>query len=112
MRLPVFHKLKRLMLIGLIAALTGCQNPKAYRREADQVALDIIQAKQVSALNSTEPFTIERPRDRLRRRLILDQDLPYAGAESLGPDKLHPLDHWPEEDYPSPTIGSPLDFPC
>ena len=109
MRLPIFHTSKMLVLVGLMAALAGCQSPEAYRLEADRVALDIIHEKQSIALNRTEPFSIERPSDRLRRRLIADQNLPHAGVESLGPDKLHPVDHWPEDDYPAPTLGPTLD---
>jgi len=110
MRLPIFHASNMLVLVGLLAALAGCQSPEAYRREADRVALEIIHEKQISALKRTEPFSIERPSDRLRRRLIADQNLPHAGVESLGPDKLRRVDHWPEDDYPAPTVGSAFDI--
>jgi len=110
MRLTISHASKMLLLLWLIVALAGCQSPKAYRREADQIALDIIHEKQLIALNKTEPFSIERPSDTLRRRLLVDQNLPYAGVESLGSDKLHPVDHWPDDDYLSPTVSSSFDI--
>ena len=94
------HQLLVLLLLVLSVAEPGCQSPTAYRQEADQVVQDIIREKQKEALDRTEPFDIERPSDILRRRLLMDQNLPYAGPESLGTDKLQPVDHWPEADYP------------
>lgn len=79
---------------------SGCQTPAQYRGEADRVAGNIIMQKQQEALNKKEPFSIERPRDILRRRLLLEQGLPYQGDASLGTDKLKPAEHWPEQDYP------------
>jgi outer membrane protein TolC len=99
-----------LLLLALSIAEPGCQSPTAYRREADQVAQDIIREKQKEALNRTEPVEIERPADILRRRLLMEQDLPYAGPESLGTDQLSPVDHWPEADYPVGISNTDSDF--
>ena len=77
----------------------GCQSPTEYRLEADKVASKIIQ-KKLQAIGRTEQFNIERPSDILRRRLLTEQNLPYASSSSLGTDQLEPIEHWPEEDYP------------
>ncbi len=100
---------RRLRWLFLPLFLAGCQTPAEYRREADSTAGRIIQEKQQQALNKTEPFTIERPGDLLRRRLLIEQHLPYAGEASLGADKLPTGEHWPEKDYPRQTVPADQD---
>ncbi|MDP2645978.1 MAG: TolC family protein [Desulfobacterales bacterium] len=80
--------------------LPGCQSPNAYRLQADQAAKHIIEEKQKQALGKTEAFSVEAPGDLLRRRLLLEQKLPYSGEASLGADRLKKIEHWPENDYP------------
>ena len=75
----------------------GCQSPTEYRLEADKVAGEIIQ-KKMQAIGRTEQFSIERPSDILRRRLLTGQNLPYAGPASFGTDRLEPIEHWPEDE--------------
>jgi len=87
-------------VFGLLCLLGACKTPAEYREQADEAAARILEEKQQEAFGRTEPFTIERPADTLRRRLLLGQDLPHAGPESLGTDRLEPIEHWPEEDYP------------
>jgi outer membrane protein TolC len=92
------------LIIGLYLAMcfqTGCKSPSDYRSKADKVAADIIREKQKQALGHTEKFSIERPSDILRRRLLADQNLPYSNNASLGADKLQPIKHWPESGYPA-----------
>jgi outer membrane protein TolC len=86
-------------LVSMVVLLAGCQ-PTYYRLKADEVANTIIQEKQEQALGKTEAFTLERPSDILRRRLLIQQNLPYAGDASLGTDTLTPIEHWPEKGYP------------
>lgn len=90
---------------GLLACVCGCKAPETYRKEADEVAARIIEAKQKEALGKTEPFTIERPSDTLRRRLLIDQKLSNSGAASLGSGDLKPVKHAPEKDYPPRPTG-------
>lgn len=85
--------------------LTSCQTPSGYRHKADKVALDIIQKKQIQALEKLEEFSIEKPRDTLRRRLLIEQHLLYSGEASLGSDKLKQIEHWPEKGYPKKKIS-------
>ena len=78
---------RRFVCMGLcmatIGLLAGCRSPREFRDEADRVSYDVIQAKQQEALGRTEPFTIETPAQTLRRRLLMDQDLPISSPASL-----------------------------
>ncbi|HUU20321.1 MAG TPA: TolC family protein [Sedimentisphaerales bacterium] len=91
----------------------GCKSPAEYRQEADNKAYHIIEQKQREAIGNVEEFTIERPSDILRRRLLTEQQLLYSGKVSLGTDKLDPIEHWPEDEYPqtrsSPDANIPID---
>jgi hypothetical protein len=109
-----FHKLIKhnylkkiyfLLLSVLLSALTlqvGC-GPASYRKDMDKAAAKIISQKQLQATGKISPFSIERPSDILRRRLLADQNLPISGQASLGTDKLTPIKHWPEKNYPAAT---------
>lgn len=97
-----------LSLVVLVMILAGCQKPEEYRGKADEVAAEIISQKQIEVIGMNYPINIERPSTILRRRLIKEQKLPYAGPESLGTDQLKKIDHWPEEDYPR-WQANPLD---
>lgn len=87
------------VLICLLLWLGGCQSAKQYREGADEVAGKIIDAGQQDALGRTEPFTIDRPSDTLRRRLLTEQELATSHPASLGSDQLEPIKHWPNDDY-------------
>ena len=75
------------------------------------MAHNIIEKKQQEALGKKEPFTIERPSDTLRRRLIEEQGLPISGEASLGTDKLKPIPHWPDKRYPPETLSADANIP-
>ncbi|MHC4572695.1 MAG: TolC family protein [Planctomycetota bacterium] len=94
--------------LGVLFMAVGCRTPQEYRLEADEVAEEIIHQKQKEALGRTEALTIQRPSDILRRRLLIDQNLPYSSPASLGTDKLAGIEHWPEDDYPE-AVESSLD---
>ncbi|MHC4336356.1 MAG: TolC family protein [Planctomycetota bacterium] len=96
----LFRTLCAATVVALLIVLTGCRTPSKHRLDADKVAADIIQQKQMQALGQTSQFSIERPSDILRRRLLLKQNLPYSSQASLGTDKLKTIEHWPEDDYP------------
>lgn len=100
-----------LWVVGLALHIhSGCQTPAGYRLAADKTVIDIIKEKQKQALGEAQEFTIERPGDILRRRLLVEQNLPYAGEASLGADVLKPIEHWPEKDYPQkqPSSGQSI----
>ena len=89
----------KLLLVSLILVPLGCRSPVEHRSEADKAAAEIITAKQKEALGETEPFSIERPSDILRRRLLEQQNLALSSEASLGTDRLKPVEHWPDPDY-------------
>lgn len=74
----------------------GC-SPSHYRQQSDQTAYTLIRQKQLEALGRTEEFSIESAEETLRRRLLRNQQLPYAAASSLGSNFLEEIDHWPEK---------------
>ncbi len=84
-------------LIGLAAALllNGCQSAGKHRAEADRAASDIITEMQQEGLGRTDPFSIERPSETFRQRLMLEQELPAVGPASYGVDYLEDPEHWP-----------------
>lgn len=96
-----------LLLCGF-ALLTGC-NPTNYRTDTDKIAGNIITEKQVQGTGKASKFSIERPSDILRRRLLADQNLPTSSPASLGTDRLKKIEHWPEKNYPAAISDGNID---
>lgn len=78
---------------GLV--LAGCQSAASHRESADRAAAGIIAAKQQETFGEAEAFSIERPSQTFRERLMLDQQLVAFGAASYGTDALDRPRHWP-----------------
>ena len=89
-----------LLLLSFLTVISGC-SAKSYRIKADKTALSIIKETQKKVLGKVDDFSIERPSDILRRRLLTEQELAITGNESLGTDSLKKIRHWPEKNYPS-----------
>ena len=114
---PRIYQSKCFLMSALITCLVfvqaGSRTPSEHRQEADKAASDIITEKQEEALGKTEPFSIERPSDILRRRLMTEQQLLYSSKASLGTDQLERIEHWPEDESPqtgsSPDANIPID---
>ena len=102
------HCLTAFLLFFLVLIQSGCRTPIEHRQEADRIASIIIAGKQKEALGKTEPLRVERPSDILRRRLLEQQNLAYSSEASLGTDKLTPIEHWPEPNYPEATFSDNL----
>lgn len=98
-RPPILAASTALVLSVWLLATGGCQSAGAYREKADDAAARIIDHSQREALGRNEPFTIDKPSQTLRRRLMLDQNLEHSHPASLGVDQLDPIDHWPKDDY-------------
>ncbi|MDD5133948.1 MAG: TolC family protein [Phycisphaerae bacterium] len=73
----------------------GCSSPDKYRVDTDKAAAKILAEKQLLATGKTGKFTIEKPSDTFRRRLLAGQRLATYSPASLGTDKLKPIEHWP-----------------
>lgn len=84
-----FSAISGLFLLALAVPLAGCRSPARYVAQADQAAAGRIAAGQAKALGKAEAFTIEKPSDTLRRRLMADQRLlalqPPAAATNRPP---------------------------
>ncbi|NLX14942.1 MAG: TolC family protein [Phycisphaerales bacterium] len=97
------------LFAGLVVSLPGCNTAPLYRKEADQAAYRITRNSSQEALGRAESYSIERPSDTLRRRLLLDQQLVYADPASLGTTDLPPAKHWPDPEYLTETAPAPVD---
>lgn len=86
-----------LVLTALLGIAVGCQSPARHREKADTAAVRIVEQKQQELFARDTTFSVERTADTLRRRLLVDQDLPFTGPEALGTDALVPIPHWPED---------------
>lgn len=84
----------------LLAGIAGCLSAQGHREKADRSAASIIGEKQQEVYGHPEPFTIDRPSETFRQKILLAQGLPYTGSESYTAAKLEPVPHWPEEGYP------------
>lgn len=76
-----------------------------HRVNADEIAYDIISEKQIESFGKTSTFSIDKPSDILRRKLILDQDLLHKGGAYVGSDRIDSGKHWPDPDYLKPRSG-------
>ena len=108
---PDRYKSRAGLLLCGVVMLASCRTPTHYREQADEVAYESITAAQEDALGRTEPFTIRRPGDILRRRLLEAQGLPYSSEASLGVDALTPPAHWPSDNYPVPSASADANIP-
>lgn len=102
-----------LFFLAVPALLTGC-TAKGHRLRADKTALSIIKKEQTRLLGKADDFSIEKPSDILRRRLLTEQELAVSGEKSLGTDALPKIPHWPEKKYPAvvTTPGEKLTVPA
>ena len=100
--MTMYQEPRALLLFIAVLLAAGCSTAGQHRENADKTAFQIIEQKQLEALGRTEPFSVEPPEVTLRRQLLLDQDLQYAGAASLGAKDLEEIEHWPKDNYLNP----------
>lgn len=100
----VFERYYPPVCVASAIFLAGCIGPAGHRQKADQAARDIVSEKYRDTLGREETVDIERPSDLLRRRLLLEQDLPVSSSASLGSRHLETIPHWPEP--ASPPLSS------
>lgn len=92
----------RYILPGIIlslACLTGCRTPLKYRAQADSTAERILGRGQLQALGQAENIVLETPGQALRRRLLIEGNLPRSGPASLGLEDLPDNDYWRVEKH-------------
>lgn len=90
----------------LILLFTSCRSPSSFREEADREAYSWIQKGQEQAFGEARDFSIERPADALRRRLLLEQNLPVSGEASLGAGDVQRIPQWPDASYSTETTNA------
>ncbi len=96
-------------LLLCLLVLAGC-SAADYRTRTDERASQIIASKQRQALGQTMPFANSAAEQQLRKRLLIEQQLPVAGPASLGSDHLPVDKHWPEQ-KPVTSSQSALPLP-
>ena len=88
------------MSICVMLTSVGCRSPQSYRQEADDVSSSILDETWQSAMGRSEDgFTIEPARDSLRRRLMLDQNLPMRVPASASSSDDQLIKQWPDDKY-------------
>ena len=78
-----------------VVLLFGC-SASQHLQDVDQTARSILREQQQAALGREERLDIAPAEQRLRNRLLVDQQLPVAGRASLGREHLSPVPHWPK----------------
>ncbi len=80
--------------MSLLLVATGCKSTRDWRNEADSHAEALIKDAQGKVTGVEEPIVIESAADTLRRRLMLDQNLPKKTDASLGIRDLQDTERW------------------
>lgn len=97
MNLFVTRSLGGVATVALVA-FSGCRNAQDYRQEADETSRAYLSAAQLEVTGTTEPFEIETPAETLRRRLMLDQNLPANDPASFGIRDIPTNRYWRAEE--------------
>ncbi len=85
--------------MSLLLVATGCKSTRDWRNEADSHAEALIKNAQEKVKGAEEPIVIESAADTLRRRLMLDQNLPKKTDASLGIRDLQDTERWQTEKH-------------
>ena len=89
-----------LMIVWVMVVFVGCRSPESYRQEADEVSRSILDETWRSAMGRSEDgFSIEPASDSLRRRLMLDQNLPMRVPASASSSDDRLIKQWPDDTY-------------
>lgn len=107
-------------VILMLGVTAGCRTPEAFRRKVDTDVRQMVTQTRAQVVDTDASFSVEKPENTLRRRLLEDLSLPVSGPASLGTDRLPAIPGWPEPGFPesSPDTGiqqkkqpSPLTLP-
>ena len=85
--------------MSLLLVATGCKSTRDWRNEADSHAEALIKDAQGKVTGVEEPIVIESAADTLRRRLMLDQNLPKKTDASLSVRDLQDTERWKTEKH-------------
>lgn len=95
------------MVIGAGLSLVACQSPEEYRQEADRVAMEIIRQQQQQVLGHADGLEIRTPAETVRRRLLVDQNLPTSDAASQSSREVKLIEPFPDPGYLNEPAASP-----
>ena len=83
----------------IVSIVPGCKSPADYRTEADDVATRILDEAWPQVIGHEETFTILPSEQTLRRRLLLEQQLPTSAPASAGSGDDLRIKQWPDDVY-------------
>ena len=86
-------------MMSLLLTVTGCKSTRDWRNEADSHAEALIKDAQGKVTGQDEAIVVESAADTLRRRLMLDQNLPKKTDASLGVRDLRDTELWKTEKH-------------
>ena len=86
-------------MMSLLLTVTGCKSTRDWRNEADSHAEALIKDAQGKVTGQDEAIVVESAADTLRRRLMLDQNLPKKTDASLGVRDLQDTERWQTEKH-------------
>ena len=86
-------------MMSLLLTVTGCKSTRDWRNEADSHAEALIKDAQGKVTGQDEAIVVESAADTLRRRLMLDQNLPKKADASLGVRDLRDTERWKTEKH-------------
>jgi hypothetical protein len=104
-KFPAMAGIKLAPVVCLLLVVAGCASPQGHLSKADRVVADIISEKQMQGLGRVEPFTVETAEESLRRRLIVEQNLPLSHPGSQGSRALELIARWPGEPSPAESVA-------
>ena len=87
------------ILAAVLLWAPGCRSPQGFRGQADRVAYGIVSEHQKVALGQERVFDVRSPAAQLRRRLLLDQNLPTAFSGSQGTRQIDTIPELKDEGY-------------
>ncbi len=85
--------------VPLLLMSVGCRSSMEWRKQADKRAKDNLEQIQKETLGYTEKITVESAEDTLRRRLLLDQNLPATDKASYGIRDIEDTKRWKNSKY-------------
>ncbi len=80
--------MKAAVVFCTVLMLASCQKPEKYYAESNRVAAENLRHAQMENLGYEEPLHLRTPEEKLRRRLLVGQNLPTADPASLGCEAL------------------------
>ncbi len=92
---------------SIVLVAIGCYSPGQHRKQADEVAYEIIDEALARSPGGVEDFALGTPAETIRKRLLTNQCLPVSAPASLGIQYVEPIKYYPELGEDSRSIRPP-----